>query len=99
MKDWNIKPADVIILVSVFFIMLVIVVAPDFDLLDTAFHRGTAPVVVHARATSAPAATTVPHGLAVPSASLDASPHVRRVQVAGYYAPNFLPIVLRSIRR
>ena len=55
MKRWNISPAALVILGGVVVLMLLIVVLPDIDLPDTAFHRGTAPILVHARATSAPA--------------------------------------------
>ena len=99
MRGWNIKPTSLIILASVLFIMLVIVVLPDVDLLDTAFHGGTAPVVVHTRATSAPAAITVPDVFQLPSASAEVFPHFRRLPMAANCAPNFLPILFRSIRR
>ncbi|MGH9500195.1 MAG: hypothetical protein ACRD3L_13725 [Terriglobales bacterium] len=42
------------VLLGTFAIMLLIVVLPDVDLQDTAFHSNTSPLVIHARATSAP---------------------------------------------
>jgi len=42
------------VLLSTFAIMLLIVVLPDVDLLDTAFHSNTSPLVIHASGTSAP---------------------------------------------
>ena len=58
MSRWNIRPWARWILGSIFVLMLIIVILPDVDLPDTAFHRGTAPVVVHSQATAAP--TSVP---------------------------------------
>ena len=55
MSQWNIKTSTLFILSCLVFIMLLIVVLPDVDLPDTAFHQGTAPLVVHARGTAAPA--------------------------------------------
>jgi hypothetical protein len=82
-----------------FFLMLLIVVLPDVDLPDTAFHRGTAPIVVHTQATAGPPAATVPS----PAALLFTAEsfHVCREEraFADFAAPNFLPIFLRSIRR
>ena len=49
MGRWMIKPSSVIVLCSVLLIILFVQVLPQVDLLDTAFQRGTAPVVVHAR--------------------------------------------------
>lgn len=54
MSKWNVSRSTLIILGSLTFLMLLIVVLPDVDLPDTAFHGGTAPLVIHARATSGP---------------------------------------------
>ena len=54
MSRWNIKASTLILLGSVVFVLLLLVVLPDVDPPDTAFHRGTEPVVVHAQATAAP---------------------------------------------
>jgi len=40
-------------------LIVLILILPDIDLPDTAFHRGTAPVVEHSRASSAPSLLTV----------------------------------------
>ena len=57
MSRWNVKTSTLILLGSVVFIVLLLVVLPNVDPPDTAFHRGTAPVVVHAQATATPPAT------------------------------------------
>jgi hypothetical protein len=62
MSRWKISPLGLFVLGFGVFVILLLVVLPDVDPLDTAFHRGTAPVVVHSQATSAPAALS----LAVP---------------------------------
>lgn len=59
MSQWNAKTSTLIILAGLTVLILVIVYLPDVDLPDTAFHGGTAPVVIHARATAAPAVVAV----------------------------------------
>jgi hypothetical protein len=55
MRRWNITwPASLVLLVGVGVIVFLLI-HPDVDPPDTAFHLDTAPVVVHAR-TNAPAA-------------------------------------------
>lgn len=97
MSHWNVKTSALYILGCVVFIMLLIVVLPFIDLPDTAFHRGTAPIVVHAQVTNAPAAATVatvllladsePSHLFTDSGVPSLNPD-----------PNFRPILLRSLR-
>jgi hypothetical protein len=100
MVRWRINRASLIVLGFVVFVMLVIVVLPDVDLLDTAFQRDTAPIAVHAQATSAPATVTVATVLQLPPYSLEIFRHFRGVQLLSVYSvPNFLPIVLGSLRR
>jgi len=99
MSRWRIKPAGLFILFSLIVIMLVIVILPDVDLLDTAFHNGTAPIVVHARATSAPIAISVWAGIALLWAVVAICYARGQFTVAVASPPNFLPIFLRSIRR
>ncbi len=52
--QWKIKPWAILLLGCVVFLMLLIVVLPDVDLPDTAFHRGTGPTAIHAQVNSAP---------------------------------------------
>jgi hypothetical protein len=54
MARWSIRPSAVFILTGMIFLMLLIVVLPDVDLPDAAFHGGTAPVLVHAQTAAAP---------------------------------------------
>ena len=49
---FTIKPFGLIVLFSVLFVILMVQALPQVDLLDTAFQGNTAPIVVHARATS-----------------------------------------------
>jgi hypothetical protein len=97
--QWNLKPSDLCILLCMFVLMLLIVVLPDIDLPDTAFHRGTAPLVVHTRATSSPPAIAV--ASAVPFLITAESFHFPREERAAAHSAvsNFLPILFRSIRR
>ena len=98
MSQWNVKASTLAILSCVVFLMLLIVVLPDVDLPDTAFHRGTAPVVVHAAATAAPAAVMVGAIFQVPASGMASRPIRGLGTVALISDPNFRPILLRSIR-
>jgi len=96
--QWNVKTTTLIILGGVIFLMLLIVVLPDVDLPDTAFHRDTAPVVVHDQATAAPVAVAVAaifqlSHVAESSRNLSCP---RKPAISPH--PNFGPILLCSIR-
>jgi hypothetical protein len=98
MSRWNIKASTLFILSCLAVIMLLIVVLPDVDLPDTAFHRGTAPIVVHAQATTAPAAVNVATIFQLPSAEPVRRPAHEPVGLNAHPDPNFRPILLRTIR-
>ena len=98
MSRWNINTATLLILSIVVAFMLVIVILPDVDLPATAFHRGTAPLVVHARATTPPPAVSVAALFQFPDSVQFWRPD-RDLDVASKLDPNFRPILLRSIRR
>src|SRR3954453_18749295 len=98
MSRWNINTSGLVILSCLIFLMLLILYLPDVDLPDAAFHSGTAPVVVHTHATSAPVAIDIATATDAP-----ASEYPLRLQHHGrsgatQVAPNFRPILLRSIR-
>jgi hypothetical protein len=59
MGRWGIRPSALCILLCVLVSILLVQALPQVDLLDTAFHRGTAPVVIHSQATAAPAWITL----------------------------------------
>jgi hypothetical protein len=99
MSQWKAKKSTLFILSCMALIMLLIVVLPDVDLPDTAFHQGTAPLVVHARGTTAPAAITVAAVFHLPDPSQFSSPPRESEGLAENLDPNFRPILLRSIRR
>ena len=98
MVQWNAKASTLFILGSVVVLMLLIVVLPDVDLPDTAFHRGTAPAVVHAQVTSTPAAVTVVAVFHFPDAQESPSPSYQPGELVINPDPNSRPILLRSIR-
>ena len=97
MSQWNVKASTLFILGCVTFLMLLIVVLPDVNLPATAFHRGTAPVVVHGQATAPPTAVIVASVSQLPDAEQASQPYDCRALV-GSTEPNFRPILLRSIR-
>jgi len=59
MASWTINRGALILLMGLFALIVLILILPDIDLPDTAFHRGTAPVVEHSQASSAPSLLTV----------------------------------------
>jgi hypothetical protein len=99
MARWNIKPAALFILGGMIILMLLIVVLPDVDLPDTAFHRGTAPVVLHAQGTAAPSVAIVDAVLQIANATVVSRPYFRSGTLAVSLSPNSRPILFRSIRR
>jgi len=80
-------------------VMLLIVVLPDVDLPDTAFHQGTAPIVVHTRATMAPLAIALAALFLFLGADEISRPAQEPVGFSVTREPNFRPILLCSIRR
>jgi len=99
MPRWKIPASTLFILSCLFFIVLLIVVLPDVDLSDTAFHRGTAPLVVHALGTTAPPVVAVTAPFRLPSSKLMLALLRDSDEVGDHLSPNFLPIFLRSLRR
>lgn len=99
MSRWTISPGRLFVLGFAVFVILLLVVLPQVDPLDTAFHRGTAPAAVHARATSIQAVLS----LVVPFLFLQ-TPEDRPLlrdqsPFALFSSPNFLPILHHSLRR
>jgi hypothetical protein len=99
MTRWNVKAPTLLILSCLVFIMLLIVVLPDVDLPDTAFHRGTAPLVVHVRAKTVPPTVAVAALFQFPKIAQFWRPDRDLEMITANLDPNFRPILLRSIRR
>jgi hypothetical protein len=98
MPRWTISPSCLSILVCLLFLVVLILVLPQVDLPDTAFHGGTAPVDLHSRVTSAPGLLSV--GALVPF-SFSTHPASRRSEhslVFAYATSSFLPLLHRSLR-
>jgi len=98
MSQWNVKASTLFVLAGLAFLMLVILVLPDVDLPDTAFHRGTAPVVVHANANSGPVPLMLASVLRLPGIVRYALALQLLSEFDLTLEPNFRPILLRSIR-
>ena len=98
MSRWTISPARLFLLGFSLFVILLLVVLPEVDPLDTAFHRGTAPAVVHAKATSTPAilSLAVPFHFLQGAVPLGHSHEQPTVMV--YSSPKFLRILHHSFR-
>ena len=97
MSHWKVSAPTLVVLSCVAILMLLIVVLPDVDLPDTAFHGGTAPVLVHTRATAPPAAIAI---ASIPPSrqNNDCSQLCESRKIFDDTDSNFLPIKLRSIR-
>jgi hypothetical protein len=98
MGRWTINRSCLSVLVYLLFLIVLILVLPEVDLPDTAFHGGTAPVDLHSRVTSAPVLLSV--GAAVPF-SFSAHPASRRAEhslVFAHATASFLPLLHRSLR-
>jgi|SRR5579872_4112044 len=54
MRNWAIERRSAILLLGVLSVIVLVLVLPQVDLLDTAFHLGTAPIVLHSVATGSP---------------------------------------------
>lgn len=59
MPHWAISWQSVLLLLGVLAVIVLVLVLPQVDLLDTAFQRGTAPIVVHSQGTTKPAFQTL----------------------------------------
>lgn len=59
MKKWRTSSASLLVLFLVLFVIVIVLVLPQVDLLDTAFHLGTAPIVVHSQLTAKPVSKVI----------------------------------------
>ncbi|MGC2449867.1 MAG: hypothetical protein WA477_19625 [Candidatus Sulfotelmatobacter sp.] len=55
MGQWTIDRRSVVLLMGVLIVIALVLVLPQVDLLDTAFHLGTAPILIHSQGTAKPA--------------------------------------------
>src|SRR5580693_5933226 len=98
MGRWTIKPSCLFVLLTMLFLIVLILVLPEVDLPATAFHRGPAPVDVHAQVTSTPAwlsvSTLVPFSFPAQTATRRREPSL----VFAYTGSRFLPLLHRSLR-
>jgi hypothetical protein len=98
MSCWNAKTSTLILLGSVVFVVLLLVVLPDVDPPDTAFHRGTAPVSLHAQANAVPPVSVIASGIQISNVPAPDWASLRLSDFTIPAAANFVPILLRSIR-
>jgi hypothetical protein len=98
MRNWTIRPGALYILIGLLSLIVLILVLPQVDLLDTAFQRDSAPTSIHSQATAAPILLTA----SVTANSLVSvnnwEAHTQHAIPSGSAVPNFRPILLCSIR-
>ena len=87
-----------VLLMSLLVIIFLILVLPQVDLPDTAFHRGTAPVEVHARVMAVPTMVGMIAAFRFHSSAQTAYPRRERSLLFAHAAPNFLPLLHHSLR-
>lgn len=97
MSQWRVKSSTLLVLGCLTCVMLLIVVLPDVDLPDTAFHRGSAPAIVHARVNSAPTAVDFVSPVRLPE-SEETSLQAESTAPVDDPTPNFRHILLHSLR-
>jgi hypothetical protein len=98
MARWTINPWRLFVLVSLLFLIFLILVLPQVDLPDTAFHRGTSPVDVHSRVTSAPGLVVVGLDVRLSFSAYTASHRAEHSLVFAHATSAFLPLLHRSLR-
>jgi hypothetical protein len=98
MGRWTIKPSSLFVLVSLLILIVLILVLPQVDLPDTAFHGGSAPVDVHARVTSAPALLNVDTAAQLSFSVETTSRRREHSPVFAHATSSFLPLLHRSLR-
>jgi hypothetical protein len=95
---WTIKPSCLFVLMTLLFLIVLILVLPEVDLPDTAFHHGTAPVDIHSRATSAPGLLSVGTALPFSFPNHTASRRREHSLMFAHVSSSFLPLLHRSLR-
>jgi|SRR5271167_4767316 len=98
MGRWTIKPSVWFLLMGLLFLVVLILVLPEVDLPDTAFHRGTAPVDVHARVTSAPGLLSLGTVVSLCFSAHTASSCRENVVQFAHATSSSLPLLHRSLR-
>ena len=98
MSRWNASTSTLILLGSAVVVVLLLVVLPNVDPPDTAFHRETAPVVLHAQANAAPPLMVVAPLLPRVAAAQYDWLSLRLSKTAVLLPPHDRPIQLCSIR-
>lgn len=98
MGRWTIGPSRLFVLASLLFLIVLILVLPQVDLPDTAFHGGTAPVDVHSRVTSASGWLSVSTSTQFCFSAKTASRRHEQALVFAHATSSFLPLLHRSLR-
>jgi hypothetical protein len=98
MKRWRISPLCLFVLLGVLTVILLVLVLPQVDLLDTAFQRNTAPVAIHVQATSAPALSIVNIPAHFSIAIQGSEYHSENKLLSAQATPKFLLVLHCSIR-
>lgn len=60
MGQWRINSWSLALLIGALTVIALVLVLPQVDLLDTAFHLGTAPILIHSQGTAKPAFQVLP---------------------------------------
>jgi len=97
MRRWTVKPRSVVLLLALLFVILLVLVLPQVDLLDTAFQLNTAPVAIHRQATAAPVAQIVHSLVLLASLAYVTTRHERQYELLPETNRN-IPVLDHSLR-
>jgi hypothetical protein len=98
MGRWTIKPSVLVALLSVLSVILLVLVLPDVDLPDAAFHGGSAPVVVHSRNVTAPGSVTTSAIVHLNFSTYASRQHWADITLSAHASVESLPILHRALR-
>jgi hypothetical protein len=98
MSRWTISLARLFLLGFAIFVILLLVVLPQVDPLDTAFHGETAPAVAHANATSTPAILSLAVAFHFLQGAVPPGHSHEQPTVTVYSSTKFLRILNHSFR-
>jgi len=98
MSRWKTNSWSLVVLGCVLCVVLLLLVLPDVDPPDTAFHRDTSPVAVHAQGVNAPTAVAVAPAFRLAHLTALVFPLNEQRSFSVSSTPYFRLILLRSLR-
>ncbi|HEX8815808.1 MAG TPA: hypothetical protein VF753_09925 [Terriglobales bacterium] len=98
MREWKINTFAAVVLIIAVGAILVLVIHPDFDPLDTAFQRNTDPLTIHNGSVAPPAAAMTVSTLHVAGLAARVGRVRQQHDVSAHPTSDSLPILNHSLR-